>query len=112
MEFVKIKNIGRHIVQRASHSDVLINIFCTDYFIQRFVPVMVLLSLSPSSTHGFGSLPSAAQSRDSWLEIMFDEDQNSVCSRLYLSQKDEAFKPETLRMLLHSVWEAEENMNK
>lgn len=31
------------------------------------------------------------------------EDQSTACSWLFLFQDDEAFKPETLRMLLHSV---------
>lgn len=69
---------------------------------------MELLSLSSSSTQGFWSSPPADHGWRSWPEPVFVEDQNILCSWLFLSQKDEAFWPETLRMLLQSVGGSEE----
>lgn len=64
------------------------------------IPVIVLLSLSSSSNHGLGSLLSAAQSGSSYLEPIF---LYNLWSWLFFFQEDEALKPETFRMLLHSV---------
>lgn len=66
---------------------------------------MELLSLSSSSNQGFSSLPPADHSWRSRLEPELAEDQN--VPGLFVSQKDEAFRTETLRMLLHSVGGAE-----
>lgn len=61
------------------------------------VPVMVLLSPSSSSNHGLGAAPPPGRGWPSSLEPEFPEE-------------DEALKPESLRMLLHSVGGAEERM--
>lgn len=66
---------------------------------------MELLSLSSSSNQGLGSSPPADHSWRSRLEPELVEDQN--VPGLFFPQKDEAFTTETLRMLLHSVGEAE-----
>lgn len=76
-----------------------------DVLIVRVLPVMELLSRSSSSNQGFGSLPPADHSWRSRLEPELSEDQN--VPGLFFSQNDEAFRTETLRMLLHSVGEAE-----
>lgn len=59
------------------------------------LPVMVLLSLSSSSNHGLWAVPPPCRG---WP------------SRLEFPEEDEALKPESLRMLLHSVGGAEERM--
>lgn len=65
------------------------------------VPVMELRSRSSSSNQGLSSLPPADHSWNPRLEPELAEDQNFP--GLFVSQKDEAFRTETLRMLLHSV---------
>lgn len=61
------------------------------------VPVMVLLSVSSNSNHGLRAVPPPGRGRPSRLEPEFPEE-------------DEALKPESLRMLLHSVGRPEERM--
>lgn len=61
------------------------------------VPVTVLLSLSSSSNHGLRAAPPPGWGWPLGLEPEFPEE-------------DEALKPESLRMLLHSVGGPEERM--
>lgn len=70
----------------------------------------MLLSLSSSSNHGFRSFSPAVHGCESWLEPMFPEDRDIVRLWLFLAEEDEALKPETLRILLHSVGGPEEMM--
>lgn len=93
-------------LKNREHSrDELIVIFNCNCNCITVSPVMELLSRSSSSNQGFGSSPPADHSWRSRLEPELGEDQK--VPGLFFSQKDEAFRTETLRMLLHSVGEAD-----